>query len=862
MPLGTAPGKGLILALARSGVSLGCVYELLAQFHANNQEYTNGQVLTTAEGVDAGQLTIVELDGSTRLVDKEMVYTAQSTPLWGDLGHYSEAITRTMGKMVAWVQEVSLANSSAIGWTNVQSADLSNAGNREAAYQITGGALLYARTAGASPAVLLDTISLATEYEFAIVLGGYDASQVPWYTGASYLYGAAFFIRGGTYTDWTLLWRTTLHNTNTLYHAFGNVSANLTLDDIRVPQSDYSSALVPIALSTFDAPNGTSLDAITPEVGGTWTENSGAWDIQGNRANQTVASHQFATIDTGESDHLIRCTVQTPVNGFDGLVVRYQDTNNLWGIRLAESGNAIEIYERNAGVFTRRDITFVVISPATDYELTGVQDGQEITMYLDGNTRAQYASAAFLQAATRAGLWAFGANGQWDNFHVHRRDGTQYDVLDTCEPTEPTTCIYELLAQWAVGDQGFADAQTLTSAEGVDAGILTIRETDGAAAVVSQVIQFSGKGTNNWDTLGAKLSTYGLERTLGKALRSKITAVSGPASLALMWHDSSNYTQNNPINSDHAAVLGATGINHMTDDGFVNSPVGSATANTEYEFALVLGGYNNTGEAYYTGTAAASLYGAAMFVKGGTEYPDWTLLWRWAGNNTSSLYPAIAMRYSGSVGEVDDLSVSDLDYKEVLEPINFSSFDAPNGTSLDAITPEVGGAWTEQNGDWDIQGNRANSVAPVPVAPYFIATVESGFSDVFIRCMVSLTAIGNGAAGIAFRYRDNNNFWIAYPSDGANTFYLYEINGGVATARDSQAVAVAASTDYEVTAVTDGVDIAAYLDGKYRLTFNSAFNQSETIVGLRARRDSTVFDNFHVSHRSDTQYDKLNEVCT
>ena len=73
-----------------------------------------------------------------------------------------------------------------------------------------------------------------TDYQLAIVLGGYDVNATPFYAGqtpADYLYGAAFFIKGGAFgSNWTLLWRTALGNTATLYAAFSNYDASGTLD--------------------------------------------------------------------------------------------------------------------------------------------------------------------------------------------------------------------------------------------------------------------------------------------------------------------------------------------------------------------------------------------------------------------------------------------------------------------------------------------------------------------------------------------------------------------------------------------------------------------------------------------------------
>ena len=214
-------------------------YLLRVPFTAANQGYSDAQVLdTVAEGVQDGQLTVVEKDGTLAVVSNECAFTAQATPTWGDQGFYSQAVTRSLGLTLLGTVNVDATNTTAILALD-QAADAGLTRELYFAF-ISDGNLDVIITDGANPPVVLERLvdafayAASTDYQLAIVLGGYDVNGVPFYAGqtpADYLYGAAFFVKGGAFgSNWTLLWRTALGNTATLYAAFTNYDAAGTLD--------------------------------------------------------------------------------------------------------------------------------------------------------------------------------------------------------------------------------------------------------------------------------------------------------------------------------------------------------------------------------------------------------------------------------------------------------------------------------------------------------------------------------------------------------------------------------------------------------------------------------------------------------
>ncbi len=414
-------------------------YFLRATFDAGDQGYADGQVLdTVVEGVQAGQLTVVEVDGTLAVVSNKCAFTAQGTPTYGDLGFYSQAITKALGIAListinldaidkqtigpGWQPDISLTNYLFhMYWRNTGPGDL--------AIESDSGALNVA------------SYSASTDYQTALVLGGYHSNRVPWRNGqaaASYLYGAAHYIKGGAWTNWTLLWRNMLDNTGTLYAMLSLYDQAGTIDDFRVPDRDLSAVLQPNNLSTFTAPNGTSLDAITPEVGGAWTEDVGTFDIQGNRAEIiTIVGKALATVGAGISDGIVDVTVHREAAdaGVQGLSFRQSDTANYWRLVASLATNLFLIQDLQGAGPTTRASAAVALVHNTDYDLRLIMDGQQVDGFLDGGNKISFAVAAFNETVTNHGLYGDTAGNvmQFDNFAVFQRTSPVYEAkLEAC----------------------------------------------------------------------------------------------------------------------------------------------------------------------------------------------------------------------------------------------------------------------------------------------------------------------------------------------------------------------------------------------------------------------------------------------
>ena len=169
----------------------------------------------------------------------------------------------------------------------------------------------------------------------------------------------------------------------------------------------------PTLQDTFTDTNGVSLDAHTPDIipAGGWTEHTGDWDIQSNRADPSAVNGQVdrASADSTLSDFTIEATThvgQAATSEKVGLIGRQSDATNFWMLWLERLAGADKwsIYDCVAGVYTQRATNTPTASQNTDFTQKGVFNGATIDAYLDGGSQITYASASFNQTATKVGL--------------------------------------------------------------------------------------------------------------------------------------------------------------------------------------------------------------------------------------------------------------------------------------------------------------------------------------------------------------------------------------------------------------------------------------------------------------------------
>jgi len=179
-----------------------------------------------------------------------------------------------------------------------------------------------------------------------------------------------------------------------------------------------------IIVDTFTDSDGVGLAAHTPDTnipGNPWVSVAGVWKILSNKTYPSSSvTNPHSSIDSTYAD----CSVQVDItlistSSRTGLIARYTDPNNYWGLTLSISSGLLELIERNGGTVYARASISVTIANGETHTLKLVMSGTNFTGTMDGANTITYSSSSF-QSNTVHGIR--GTNSQTterhDNFSV------------------------------------------------------------------------------------------------------------------------------------------------------------------------------------------------------------------------------------------------------------------------------------------------------------------------------------------------------------------------------------------------------------------------------------------------------------
>lgn len=330
----------------------GYNYLLLDQFNTSKSP-----LLSRAAEPGPGILALTQVDGQFSISGGKLVFPAQSTPVWGDLGFAYAPLNRSIGRAL-----LTSLNHSAIGGSDAMMGWLSNGFSSTNALGclrlLASGFAVYAST-GTENVTSLGSGSTGVAYDVAIIC-----------RSTGYLY----FVRGGIYTNWTLLWPGKGDSSATIYPGLANYDAAGTVDDFRV------------------------LDLPAP-----YTTDYGI-------STQRLVSPSGGATFAHTADCLLDFTVTTlPSSGTAILVYfRKQDSNNYWRI-LVNSAGDFQLTEVVAASGTQRGLASGVV--ANGQRIVVVAEGSTIKGYSNNFLRWTYSSATNFATQTAAELNSLGTGG-------------------------------------------------------------------------------------------------------------------------------------------------------------------------------------------------------------------------------------------------------------------------------------------------------------------------------------------------------------------------------------------------------------------------------------------------------------------
>jgi len=400
---------------------------------------------------------------------------------------------------------------------------------------------------------------------------------------------------------------------------------------------------------------------------------------------------------------------------------------------------------------------------------------------------------------------------------------------------------YSQRATWdGAQDQSFINNQLLdTVAEGVEDGALLITVLDGAVSVENNKLKFTTQTTPAWNAQGGRY-TNAVTRVLGKALFATINIfVLGANGFMLGWSSSTDVNWSGLKRRAYwiSGTVTKLLIN-LTGSGGNPALVSPVLIDTDYELVIVLGGFDSDGDPYYSGQdPSLYLFGAQLFRKAAGV---WMLDWVDHKEDTSPMYPVWTNH--SSAGTVKPFNVPTRDYRTVLIPAHFSSFNAVVGTSLDQVTPEVGAPFI-LSGLWDVQPAGATTQGAVPGGPAFLAISEINASDVFLRTWI--TPVAGETGGIISRYFNEDNLLAALISPNNNDFRVWQrLLGTWGQIGPTVSMTINAGVEYMITMRILGNRIIAMVDDANTIDVLTVINPTFSKHGLRTNTAGTSFKRF------------------
>lgn len=362
---------------------------------------------TNAEPVGGARAVV---DGASKITIADGVLDTATGSAANTDGIRYGSVARQAGRTVL-VDTIMTANGGPMfGWDTGQTTVI------QSGLGMTSATLLGVRSNAAQ--IVVGVVAVDTNYKLAVIMRA---------TGCYY------FIKGGAFTNWTLVYMDSLVNsagfpgfttgaTNSVYKA----------DNIRVPQALFLPT--PACYDTFTRANGVlgNSEDVGPDSQSAlvkaWVDTLGTWAIASNVAAASAVP-AFATVDTGKADGLIEAELVRS-GGVGGIVVRYADANNY--IIAYHDGTNAKLDKVVGGVTT--NVLTAVATYAANAKVRVICEGTAFRFYYNitkVGADATIADAA-LQSPTLHGLYTTNTGNTLNNFlMLPRGTANEYAALDS-----------------------------------------------------------------------------------------------------------------------------------------------------------------------------------------------------------------------------------------------------------------------------------------------------------------------------------------------------------------------------------------------------------------------------------------------
>ncbi|RAU91457.1 family 16 glycoside hydrolase [Paenibacillus sp. YN15] len=258
----------------------------------------------------------------------------------------------------------------------------------------------------------------------------------------------------------------------------------------------------------------------------------------------------------------------------------------------------------------------------------------------------------------------------------------------------------------------------------------------------------------------------------------------------------------------------------------------NAAAQTLELYKCVNGTLTSVSSTAFT-SAAKQWYTLKAVVEGNTikGYADGELKTEWTNPVTELTAGKIGFRTTSAGALFDDAAVTEPSANPVFNTTLFSdNFEDGNSTG-----------WTAASGTWSVVSDSTKALTQKASAVALI-TAGSSWTDYAYEAKVKVP-IANANAGIVFRVKDANNYYMYRVNATAQTLELYKCVNGTLTSVSSTAFTAVPKQWYTLRAVVQGSNIKAYVDGALKIEWtNPATELTAGKIGFRTTSADVLYD--------------------